>query len=107
MGAFLALAANRSVASEPIRMGLLDVARHRIREDKARLEAQLAVVANLRAHGRPTEVAEMLVGAYQKFLKQSVDALVVAEVASYSDAAIHSSDAGPDVHGSPDRALTI
>jgi hypothetical protein len=98
MSAFRALAANRSVATEPIRIGVLDMARHRFREDKARLEAQLAVVASFRAHGRPTEVAEMLVRAYEKFLRQSVDALAVAEVASYIDVAVHSSHAGPNVH---------
>jgi hypothetical protein len=57
----------------------LDLLRLRVREDQARLEAQMAVVAQLKAHGRPIEVAEMLVRAYQKFLKQSLDDLAIAE----------------------------
>jgi hypothetical protein len=57
----------------------LDLLRLRVREEEARLEAQMAVVAQLKADGRPIEVAEMLVRAYQKFLKQSLDDLAIAE----------------------------
>lgn len=53
--------------------------RRRVREDEARLEAQLAVVVRLKAKGRPSEVAEMLVQAYRKFLKQSLHERAVAE----------------------------
>jgi hypothetical protein len=57
----------------------LDLLRLRVREEEARLEAQMAVVAQLKADGRPIEVAEMLARAYQKFLKQSLDDLAIAE----------------------------
>ena len=57
----------------------LALARHHVRENKSRLEEQLAAVARLKAAGRPTEVAEMLAHAYQKFLKQSVEDLAEAE----------------------------
>lgn len=56
-----------------------DEAQRRVREDEARLEAQLAVVASLKAKGRPTDVAEMLVRAYQKFLKRSLEDLAEIE----------------------------
>ena len=57
----------------------LELARHHVREDKSRLEAQLAAVARLKAAGRPTEVAEMLARAYQKFVEQSSEDLAEAE----------------------------
>jgi hypothetical protein len=56
----------------------IELAQRRIREDQARLEEQLAVVALLKAQGRPSEAAEMLVRAYQKFLNQSQNDLAVA-----------------------------
>lgn len=55
------------------------LARHHVRENELRLEEQLAAVARLKAAGRPTEVAEMLAHAYQKFVNQSVEDLAEAE----------------------------
>jgi anionic cell wall polymer biosynthesis LytR-Cps2A-Psr (LCP) family protein len=60
-------------------MTSLDMLRCRVREDTERLQRQLAVIAALQEKGQSTEVAEMFARAYQKFLKQSIDDLAVAE----------------------------
>lgn len=57
----------------------VEVAQRRVREDQVRLDAQLAVVAALQSQGQSIAVAEMLVLAYRKFLKQSEKELAAAE----------------------------
>jgi hypothetical protein len=66
-------------------MTLLEILQHRVREDTERLQTQLAVIAALKQKGQSTEVAEMFARAYQKFLKQSIDDLAVAEKEARND----------------------
>jgi hypothetical protein len=57
----------------------LETARRRVREAEERLRLQEAVVAGMKADGRPTEVAEMLAQAYREFLKHARRELEMAE----------------------------
>lgn len=66
-------------------MTSLDMLRRRVHEDTERLQRQLAVIAALKEKGQSTEVAEMFARAYQKFLKQSIDDLVVAQKQERND----------------------
>jgi DNA-binding SARP family transcriptional activator len=66
-------------------MTLLEILQHRVREDTERLQTQLAIIAALKQKGQSTEVAEMFARAYQKFLKQSIDDLAVAEKEAIND----------------------
>ena len=57
----------------------LEMARRHVHESEERIERQIAVIKDLRAHGKPTGLAEELLQRHRDFLQIARDHLALEE----------------------------